>query len=124
MSSSQQTSQNIVIMRHGDRRDYLDPSWAATAGDRKWDPPLAQPGLSRAFFTGQKLRDNLGFPIHRVFVSPFYRCLQTAAQAIAALTHQNDASNLKVKLFIFTFDSFLFFPIPCSCRSFKSRKIN
>lgn len=98
MSSSQQTYQNVVVMRHGDRRDYLDPSWAATAGDRKWDPPLAEPGLTRAFLTGQKLRDNLGFPIHRVFVSPFYRCLQTAAQAIAALTHQNHASNLKVSV--------------------------
>lgn len=93
MSSSEQ---HVVVMRHGDRRDYLDPSWAATAGDRKWDPPLAEPGLTRAFLTGQKLHDNLDFPIHRVFVSPFYRCLQTAAQAIAALTNQNNSSSLKV----------------------------
>lgn len=84
-------------MRHGDRRDYLDPSWSATAA-KKWDPPLAEPGLTRAFLTGQKLRHNLGFPIHRVFVSPFFRCLQTAAQAISGLTDQNDAPKLKVSV--------------------------
>ena len=97
MSLSEERYQNIIVMRHGDRRDYLDPSWAATAGDRKWDPPLAEPGLTRAFLTGQKLRDTLAFPIHRVLVSPFYRCLQTAAQAIAGLSDQNHALNLKVK---------------------------
>ncbi|KAG8363428.1 hypothetical protein BUALT_Bualt19G0021600 [Buddleja alternifolia] len=76
--------QNVVVMRHGDRMDNFVPLWAATA-ERPWDPPLVDDGKVRAFGTGEKLRKQLGFPIHRVFVSPFLRCLQTAAEVLAAL---------------------------------------
>ncbi|KAJ8450085.1 hypothetical protein Cgig2_033279 [Carnegiea gigantea] len=76
--------QNVIVMRHGDRRDNFDPSWARTA-ERPWDPPLIDAGLSRAFRTGRELRRQLGFPIHRVFVSPFLRCVQTASEVVSAL---------------------------------------
>lgn len=76
--------QNVVVMRHGDRLDNVLPLWAASA-PRPWDPPLADDGRVRAFSTGDKLRKQLPFPIHRVFVSPFLRCLQTAAEAVSAL---------------------------------------
>ncbi|GFQ07844.1 hypothetical protein PHJA_002928400 [Phtheirospermum japonicum] len=76
--------QNVVVMRHGDRLDNVVPLWAASA-TRPWDPPLAEDGRVRAFGTGDKLRKQLGFPIHRVFVSPFLRCLQTAAEVVTAL---------------------------------------
>ncbi|CAJ1779755.1 unnamed protein product [Sphenostylis stenocarpa] len=77
--------QNVVVMRHGERFDNFHPSWAATAA-RPWDPPLAEPGRKRAFETGRRLRDSLGFPIRRVFVSPFLRCVQTAVELVASLS--------------------------------------
>ncbi|KOM38316.1 hypothetical protein LR48_Vigan03g169800 [Vigna angularis] len=76
--------QNVVVMRHGERFDNLEPSWAATAA-RPWDPPLAEPGRQRALETGRRLRESLGFPIRRVFVSPFLRCLQTAIVLVQSL---------------------------------------
>lgn len=75
--------QNVVVMRHGDRIDHLEPLWVAHA-QRPWDPPLADEGRIRAWTTGKRLRDS-GYPIHRVVVSPFLRCLQTAAEVVRAL---------------------------------------
>ncbi|KAJ6679375.1 hypothetical protein OIU79_019189 [Salix purpurea] len=81
--------QNVVVMRYGDRIDNVEPSWITTA-TRPWDPPLVEEGLSRAFRTGQQLKTKLGFPIHRVFVSPFLRCIQTAYEVVTALSAVND----------------------------------
>ncbi|MED6223301.1 hypothetical protein PIB30_072660 [Stylosanthes scabra] len=77
--------QNVVVMRHADRLDNFDPLWASTA-ERPWDPPLVEAGRVRAFQAGRHLRQSLGYPIHRIFVSPFLRCIQTASQVIAALS--------------------------------------
>ncbi|XP_009105525.2 uncharacterized protein LOC103831373 [Brassica rapa] len=77
--------QNILMLRHGDRIDRINPLWPDTAS-RPWDPPLVQDGLVRAFQTGQRIRSQIQFPIHRVFVSPFIRCVQTASEVIAALS--------------------------------------
>lgn len=76
--------QNVVVMRHGDRIDSFESLWPSTAA-RPWDPPLVDAGKVRAFYTGRKFRNQLGFPIHRVFVSPFLRCLQTASEVVSAL---------------------------------------
>ncbi|MCL7037460.1 hypothetical protein MKW94_021219 [Papaver nudicaule] len=81
--------QHIVVMRHGDRIDNVEPLWISTA-KRPFDPPLAEPGKVRAFCTGRKLRNNLDFPIHRIFVSPFRRCIQTASEVISGLCAVND----------------------------------
>ncbi|RZC69162.1 hypothetical protein C5167_032285 [Papaver somniferum] len=81
--------QHIVVMRHGDRIDNVEPLWISTA-KRPFDPPLAEPGKVRAFCTGRKLRNNLDFPIHRVFVSPFLRCIQTASEVISGFCAIND----------------------------------
>ncbi|CAK9146208.1 unnamed protein product [Ilex paraguariensis] len=88
-NSDKQFFQNVVVMRHGDRIDNFEPLWAATAA-RPWDPPLVDAGKVRAFCTGKKIRTQLGFPIHRVFVSPFLRCLQTASEAVSALCAVDD----------------------------------
>ncbi|XP_034710037.1 uncharacterized protein LOC117932813 [Vitis riparia] len=88
-SSDSQHFQNVVVMRHGDRLDNSEPLWVSTAA-RPWDPPLADPGKVRAFCTGRKLRSQLGFPIHRVLVSPFLRCVQTASEVISALCAIDD----------------------------------
>lgn len=84
--------QNVVVMRHGHRLDNFAPLWVSTAA-RPWDPPLYKDGLTRAFNTGRDLRNNLGFPIHRVFVSPFLRCVQTAGEAISGLVSPVDDPN-------------------------------
>ena len=76
--------QNVVVMRHGDRLDNFQHSWVSTAA-RPWDPPLSELGQTRAFSTGREPRNNLNFPIHRVFVSPFLRCVQTAVEVISSL---------------------------------------
>ncbi|XP_047338698.1 uncharacterized protein LOC124942276 [Impatiens glandulifera] len=81
--------QNVVVMRHGDRIDNFEPLWTTTAS-RPWDPPLIDDGKLRAFCTGRKLRSQLGFPIHRVFVSPFLRCIQTASEVVSSLCAVND----------------------------------
>ncbi|CAI0385689.1 unnamed protein product [Linum tenue] len=97
----QQRYQNVVVMRHGDRMDNFDENWTKTAA-RPWDPPLVDAGLARAFDTGRHLRASLDFPIHRVFVSPFLRCVQTAAQAVTALCSVDgaviDPSKIKVAI--------------------------
>ncbi|XP_071697052.1 uncharacterized protein [Rutidosis leptorrhynchoides] len=85
--------QNVVVMRHGDRIDNFEPLWTEKA-DRPWDPPLVLDGKIRAFCTGKKFSNNkLGFPIHRVFVSPFLRCLQTASEVIHAICAVDDNVN-------------------------------
>lgn len=83
--------QNVVVMRHGDRIDNFEPLWTEKAA-RPWDPPLVLDGKVRAFCTGKKFNNTLGFPIHRVFVSPFLRCLQTASEVIHALCAVDDTS--------------------------------
>nr|KYP49707.1 hypothetical protein KK1_028575 [Cajanus cajan] len=77
--------QNVVVMRHGERLDNLEPSWVGRAA-RPWDPPLAEVGRKRAFETGWKVRKGVGSPIRRVFVSPFLRCVQTAVELVASLS--------------------------------------
>ncbi|KAG2258738.1 hypothetical protein Bca4012_095753 [Brassica carinata] len=81
--------QNVFVMRHGDRLDNFDRHWAETAA-RPWDPPVSQNGLVRAFQTGQRIRSQTGSPIHRVFVSPFFRCVHTASEVVAALSDPKD----------------------------------
>ncbi|KAL5973135.1 hypothetical protein ACLOJK_037161 [Asimina triloba] len=76
--------QNVVVMRHGDRLDNSEPLWESTA-PRPWDPPLTEGGKIRAWSTGKKLKNLKEFRIDRVFVSPFVRCIQTAAQVVSAL---------------------------------------
>ncbi|CAK8541316.1 unnamed protein product [Lathyrus sativus] len=82
-------SQNVVVMRHSERLDNVEPLWISTS-TRPWDPPLTQSGRVLAFQTGQGIRKSLGFPIHRLFVSPFLRCVQTAAEIVTALSADND----------------------------------
>ncbi|XP_054783239.1 uncharacterized protein LOC129290478 [Prosopis cineraria] len=87
--SSPDFYQNVVVMRHGERMDNFEPLWASTAS-RPWDPPLFRDGWIRAQETGRTLRKSLGFPIHRVFVSPFLRCIQTASEVVTALCAVHD----------------------------------
>lgn len=91
--------QNVIVMRHGDRMDNFVPSWITTA-ERPWDPPLVDAGKTRAFNVGNEIRTRVDFPIHRVFVSPFLRCVQTASAVVSALSSSSD-TKIKVKVLIF-----------------------
>ncbi|KAL2892526.1 Protein UBASH3A-like protein [Bienertia sinuspersici] len=84
--------QNVLVMRHGDRMDNFVPSWVTTA-ERPWDPPLFDAGKTRAFKVGNEIRTQLNFPIHRVFVSPFLRCVQTASEVVSALCASSDGGS-------------------------------
>lgn len=85
--------QHVLVMRHGERADSgADNSWWTTV-PKPWDAPLTDAGQARALETGRKLRAQLGFPIHRVVVSPFRRCVETARQLITGLSPV-DAVNL------------------------------
>ena len=88
----QQQHQNVVVMRHGDRKDNFEP-FCLTTAKRRWDPPLVEEGRVRAFCPGRKIRSQLGFPIHRVFVSPFLRCVENASQVVSALCALHDDPN-------------------------------
>ncbi|XVE74083.1 hypothetical protein DITRI_Ditri11bG0170700 [Diplodiscus trichospermus] len=105
MDSSETKSyyQNVVVLRHGDRMDNFDPTWVKTA-ERPWDPPLTQDGLARAFRTGRTFRTLLPFPIHRVFVSPFLRCVQTASEVVTALCAVDDNPNAKLSTDVVSID--------------------
>ncbi|KAF9598889.1 hypothetical protein IFM89_032743 [Coptis chinensis] len=50
-------------------------------------------GKARAFSIGKQFKDNLSVPIHRVIVSPFLRCVQTASQIVSALCTVDDNPN-------------------------------
>ncbi|VFQ84311.1 unnamed protein product [Cuscuta campestris] len=83
----EQLYQNVVVIRHGPRLDNFDESWVQNAG-RPWDPPLYDGDEYKELYseTAKKIREGIGAPIHRVFVSPFRRCLQTASRTMEALS--------------------------------------
>ncbi|PKI56627.1 hypothetical protein CRG98_023010 [Punica granatum] len=95
-----QRYQSVVVMRHGERMDNFVESWLSKAA-RPWDPPLFDDGHSRSFRTGMELRTQLGYPIHRVIVSPFLRCVETAsevASALCAIDENSDAASIEYGL--------------------------
>ncbi|CAK0786004.1 hypothetical protein CVIRNUC_009217 [Coccomyxa viridis] len=73
--------QYLVVMRHGERMDEIDLSWRETS-KRPWDPPLSDKGLQQASAAADKLK---GFKFSRVFISPFLRTMQTAANCCEGL---------------------------------------
>lgn len=72
----------IYVARHGERRDFVDPEWYMTA-ENPHDPPLTDTGKEQATELGQKLSS---LNIRHVFASPFWRCVNTASNAAAAIS--------------------------------------
>eukprot|EP00959_Pyramimonas_sp_CCMP1952_P473723 9502215-Pyramimonas_sp.AAC.2 len=75
---------SVSLVRHGEREDYVDPTWTQRA-ERPWDPPLTKLGKLQAGAAGRRLRDEIardhGVPTAtRVYSSPFTRCVETAAE--------------------------------------------
>ncbi len=68
--------QVVWLCRHGNRIDFMDPSWQ---GD---DPHLSPDGVQQARETGERLRSE---SIRRIFASPFLRTVETAHYIAEAL---------------------------------------
>lgn len=85
--STTPTERTIWLLRHGERLDTIDSNWKKTAA-RPFDPPLSEQGQREAQQVAQRLRDE---SLAHIFVSPFYRTVQTA-QPIAKVL------NLPLKL--------------------------
>jgi broad specificity phosphatase PhoE len=89
-------TQKLFVMRHGQRWDDANRDWIHEPGVRTWDPPLTEDGVGQARSAGEKLRSE-GVIISRILVSPFLRCVQTAAGVIEGMYPQgSDMANLKV----------------------------
>lgn len=72
----------VWVARHGARADD-DDAWAPPTPDQAWNVPLRPLGFEQAADLGRALAEATPTPT-RVVVSPFQRCLQTAATALAA----------------------------------------
>lgn len=69
-------TEELYVVRHGQRRDSVDPGWAATA-DRVHDPPLTELGRWAAWRVGRRFaRADTSFAA--VYASPFLRTVETA----------------------------------------------
>lgn len=77
------TPQRIWLIRHGNRADFVDPSWLDTA-DRPHDPPLSDDGIVQARETGAWLAQHAN--VKHLFASPFLRATQTAQHLAEALS--------------------------------------
>lgn len=70
----------VWLVRHGNRLDFVQPTWFDTAICR-YDPPLCPAGLGQARELAGCFRAGL---VDHLFVSPFLRALQTAAPVAIA----------------------------------------
>jgi broad specificity phosphatase PhoE len=75
--------QNLFVMRHGEQ-DETDTPGGTTITARPWDLPLTDRGKLQSWRVGRRLRAE-EWNITRVVMSPFLRCVQTAAEVIAGL---------------------------------------
>jgi broad specificity phosphatase PhoE len=67
-------SRRIFLARHGNRRDFVDPVWSASA-EEPYDPPLSTDGVEQARSLGVRLA---GEGIASIVASPFLRTIETA----------------------------------------------
>lgn len=67
-------AQTVWLSRHGNRQDFVDPDWRASA---EWphDPGLSPDGLQQARQLGERLKQET---VDYIFASPFLRTVQTA----------------------------------------------
>lgn len=74
-----ETDRTVWIIRHGNRIDFVDPTWHERIGG---DPHLSEDGVVQARETGSRL---VGEGIRRIFASPFLRTAETAHYVAEAL---------------------------------------
>jgi len=66
----------LCVVRHGERRDSVDPDWESVA-DRVHDPPLTELGRWAAWRVGRRFAE-AGASFDAVYASPFLRAVETA----------------------------------------------
>jgi broad specificity phosphatase PhoE len=71
----------IWLVRHGNRKDFVEPEWVASAA-RPHDAPLSADGVVQAQDVGKRLA---GEGLAHIFCSPFLRAVETAAQIAKAV---------------------------------------
>ena len=69
-------AQEVYVVRHGQRRDTVDPDWE-TVADRVHDPPLTELGRWAAWRVGRRFVES-GVAFDAVYASPFIRAVETA----------------------------------------------
>ena len=75
------TLRTVWLVRHGNRLDFVDPTWPDTA-EEPHDCPLSPDGVIQAQETGRRLARE---PIDHVVASPFRRATETAGHIAEAL---------------------------------------
>ena len=78
------SERSIWLVRHGNRRDFVEPEWCLTA-KRPHDAPLSADGAVQALDVARRLA---GENISRIFASPFLRAVETACHIGAILGHR------------------------------------
>ncbi len=73
--------QNVWLVRHGNRYDFVYPDWFLTAL-RRYDPPLSDDGIIQAKQLAKRLKSE---KIAHIFSSPFLRSIQTANEVAHSL---------------------------------------
>lgn len=83
----QPLSSDVFLSRHGARIDKEDDDWLKKAGhDRHDDPHLSSGGEIGAKELAERIEEvQKDYPISHVVVSPFLRCVQTAAPVCKTL---------------------------------------
>jgi len=80
----------LLLIRHGDRLDYLKPSWREEAqrnGNMIRDPPLSSLGHAQARECARYLKElTSNDVVSHVLVSPYLRVIQTASYTADALS--------------------------------------
>lgn len=80
--------QTVVILRHSERRDQVDPTYKDCEEGRAWpfDPPLTEKGVKLAQDVALELAEvHAQAQFTTIITSPFYRCMQTAAELVKVL---------------------------------------
>ena len=73
----------LYVVRHGERRDSVDPEWEDVA-DRVHDPPLTELGRWATWRVGRRF-DEAGASFDAVYASPFLRAVETADEVCREL---------------------------------------
>jgi len=74
-------AETVRAVRHGQRRDSVDPDWEDHA-DRVHDPPLTDLGRWAAWRVGRRFVES-GTSVDAVYASPFLRTVETAEEICA-----------------------------------------
>lgn len=78
----------LVLIRHGERQDHADRAWKGNALLPLHDPPLSNAGRKQSFETAlkyfalrqeKKVEQRINGTFTLFLVSPFHRCIETAA---------------------------------------------